>query len=286
MKTDAATTPTKDGAAPKPEEGFAQKYTRILAWIEKHPIAADDPFRSDPMVVLANVNRGLNALRPHLATLRADTSVNWDDVMATDDVAEALVFACDQVVEIKVTREEIDEKRAELQKLREPGLLILRGLALLDEVPLKRVEALEEGKGILDAGRDGIGIAALLREYAEPLAGKHPFNEKRLQKMETLGAWILRHVTPDGAVAVKPSEPSVSALRRDTIWAELRRRHASMRLGGFKVFGEAFNDFVPPLGSRVVSRGSAEVIEDPPVPVPAPAPAPAPAPVADPIRPA
>lgn len=263
----------KISIAPKPEEGFGEKYARLVRPFEANPVAVDEPFRGDPMVVLSNVNRGLMALRPHLATLRADTSVLWDDVMASDDVAEALVFACDQVVEVKVTREQIDQARRDLQKLREPGLLIARGLALLGHLPMERVEQLEAGKGILDTGRDGIGIAALIREFAPKIAGMHPFNAERLQTMESLGAWILRHVTPDGTVAARPSEPTAAALRRDMLWADLRKRHASMRLGGFKIYGEDYNTNVPPLGSRVVTRKSADVIEDDPAPAPAPTPA-------------
>jgi hypothetical protein len=41
-------------------------------------------------------------------------------------------------------------------------------------------------------------IPALFREHAAAVAGKHPFAEKHLETLESLGAWILRHVTPDG----------------------------------------------------------------------------------------
>jgi hypothetical protein len=240
--------------APKNEEGFSAKYLRFVKGFEEKPVTVDEPFRGDPMVVLTNVRRGLHALRPHMLALRADTSVDWDDVFMAEDIAEALVYGCDQVVEVKVTREDIEKVRRNLQKLREPALFIARGLALLGELPLESVEQIEEGVGIVDTGRDGLAIPALFRAHASTLANKHPFTEKHFDTMESLGAWILRHVTPDGAEPAKSVEPTTAELRRDMLWADLRRRHAVMRLGGFKMYGETFNDFVPPLGSRLVVR--------------------------------
>lgn len=260
---------------PVKTEGFGEKFARFVRGYKKKPVVIEEGFRGDPMVVLANVRRGMTALVPKLATLRSDPTVDWDEMEASEDLAEALVYACGLVVDDKVTRDQIEQVRRNLQKLREPGLLIARGLALLDYLPLERVEAIEEGKGLLDTGRDGIALPALFREYAPKIEGLHPFNEQRLKTMESLGAWILRNVTPDGAVAVKPSEPDQAMRERDMIWNDLRKRHASMRLAGFKLYGEAFNDYVPLLGSRLVTRSSDS--EDAPVDPPAPSPAPSPA---------
>lgn len=275
MEQEARLAAASISIVPVKAEGFGEKFERFVRGYKKRPVAIEESFRGDPMVVLSNVRRGMSALRPKLPALRSDPTVNWDEMEAAEDVAEALVYACGFVVDDKVTREQIEQVRRNLQKLREPGLLIARGLALLDYLPIERVEAIEEGKGLLDTGRDGLALPALLREYAPKIEGMHPFTEQRLRTMESLGAWILRNVTPDGAVAVKPSEPDQATRDRDMIWNDLRKRHASMRLAGFKLYGEAFNDYVPPLGSRVVTRSSDG--EDAPVDPPAPSPAPAPA---------
>ncbi len=104
--------------------------------------------------------------------------------------------SADQPPEEKVTREQIDATRNELQTLRAPGLLIARGLALLGHCSLERVEGIEAGKGTLDAARDGIALASLFRDVDAVEPGLHPFNAARLATMERLGAWLIRNVTP------------------------------------------------------------------------------------------
>lgn len=259
--------------APAKEESFAEKYARFVAHYAKHPAPVSDAAPGDSLVALANIRRGWIALAPHLATLRADTTVDWSLVAQAVDLAEAYVFGEDQIVEVKVTREQIDDTRADLQKLRGPGLLITRGLAMLGHCSLERVEGIEAGKGVLDMARDGLSLAALFRDIDAVQPGLHPFNAARLETMERLAAWILRNVTPDGTAAARVP-PSEAASRNYTLlWDALRHTHGIMRLGGFKLWGESFGEHVPPLGSRVVSRSSDGGGEEPVPPTPVPPPA-------------
>lgn len=273
--------PLRVSLIPTQGDGFEAKYRRHVLDVRESGVVADEVFIFDPVLVMNNIKRGTRSLRPHLGALRADASIDWDAALAADDVAEALVYACGLTGDVKVTREQIDEVRRNLQKLREPALHIARGLGLLGELPLARVEQIEEGAGLVDMGQDGLALAALYREFAPTIAGKHPFDDKRLQKLEALGAWILRNVTPSGAEAVAPVEPTEAARNRDLLWAELKRRHRDLRLGGFRVFGEEFNDHVPVLRSRPSSPRKAagdEVVEETPATPAAPNP-PSPAPV-------
>jgi hypothetical protein len=271
-KASSASNGSASGAhASVKEEGFAEKHARFVAHYTKHPAPVSDAAPGDSLVTLANVRRGAAELAPHLATLRGDTTVDWTVVPQAVDLAEAYVFAEDQIVEVKVTREQIDDARAELQKLRGPGLLIARGLALLGHGSLERVEAIEAGKGVLDMARDGLALAAHFRDIDAVEPGLHPFNAARLERMERLSAWILRNVTPDGTAAARVPPSEVASRNYTLLWDALRHTHSVMRLGAFKVWGEAFSEHVPPLGSRVVSRrtegGEAEPVTPTPTPV-------------------
>ena len=86
---------------PAKAEGFGEKFERFVRGYKKRPVAIEESFRGDPMVVLSNVRRGMSALRPKLPALRSDPTVNWDEMEAAEDVAEALVYACGFVVDDK-----------------------------------------------------------------------------------------------------------------------------------------------------------------------------------------
>ena len=253
---------TKVGASAKGagdvqvEETFQQKYTRVVAYFEAHAPPPADAVPGDPTVAMANIRRGWVEIAPHLAELRGDPTVKWELVPMAVDAAEAYLVAVDQIVTEKVTREHLDAARADLQKLREPGLLIARGLALLGHASLERVEAIEAGRGLLDMARDGLSLATFFRELNATAPGTHPFTDERIATMERLGGWILRNVTPDGTVAPRVVTADQATRNRDLLWAALRQIHSVMRLGAFKVWGERFNDHVPALGSRIRSARS------------------------------
>lgn len=272
-KGSAAAHASATSDAAQKEESFAEKYARFVAHYTKHPAPVSDTTPGDSLVVLANVRRGQVALAPQLAKLRADASVEWAVVPQAVDLAEAYVFAEDQIVEVKITREQIDGMRAELQKLRGPALLIARGLALLGHCSLERVEAIEAGKGVLDMARDGLALAALFRDIDSARPGLHPFNAERLETMERLGAWILRNVTPDGTAATRVPPSELATRNRALLWDALRHTHGIMRLGAFKIWGEAFGEYVPPLGSRVIARRADDGEEEPVTPTPVQPPA-------------
>ncbi|MFO0610486.1 MAG: hypothetical protein U0324_45415 [Polyangiales bacterium] len=242
---------------------FAAQYQRFLA--VARALEARDVVRAagDPVLVLDNLRTGVRNLLPHEAALRRDPTVPWDEVFELEALGEGFVFATDRVSAAPATGEEVASKRAELQALRGPALLILRGLAQLEGTPpLAEVEAIEAGNGVIDMARDGIAIACLVREHGAALAGKHPLTEARLTAMEALGEWILRNVSPDGARAA-PAVASEAEALRDRFWTEIVRRHKHARAAGFKVYGEDFGRRVPALQARATSGRKAAADEEP-----------------------
>lgn len=239
-------------------DSFASRYERH----KSRALAVDardvTPATCDPVLVLHNVRTALKNLRPHEAKLRLDPTVAWDDVFSLEELAEGFVFACDCVTAPVATGEQVAEKRSDLQALRAPALLILRGLAMLEKAPpMTRVEAIEAGSGLIDMGRDGIALAALFREFEADLAGKHPFTPERITRLEALGEWVLRNVSPEGSRVAPPTSSEAEGVR-DRFWAEIQRRHKDARAAGFKLYGEDFGRYVPALQSRVAAARKAE----------------------------
>lgn len=250
-------------------ESFGAKYLRFVPLAKEHAKGELKRSTVDPVRAVANLRTGLASLKPHEAELRRDPTVAWDEVFELVDLGEAYIYACDRVTSRPATREQIDAKRDELQKLRVPALLFARGLAVMEPDEgerrpwtLEHVEEIEAGNGLVDMARDAITLAADFRGAAELIRNKHPFTETHLAKMESLGEWMLRNVTPDGA-RVAPQGSTEAENIRDGLWAEIVRRHPAARAAGFKLFGEDFGQYVPPLGSRVATRGAKDDDADP-----------------------
>lgn len=237
---------------------MAGSYRWALTLCENRP-EPTRPFQGDELLMLSNTVSAVEALRPHAERVRRDApSVDWDLMFQSPKVAEALVFAVDRVPTRAAKRPDIDQVHARLQALRVPALQFARGFALLGELPLDAVEAIEAGHGMLDAARDGVALAELFRSRSSAIGGKHSMTEERLTEMEALGLWLMRHVKPDGAATEHRTDSQRAAAReRDTIAELLREMYTQLRAAAFTIWGEAFEAHVPPLRSKVVARGGA-----------------------------
>lgn len=244
----------------------AEAYEYFLAEAQAIPEAEVVVCRLDLPLALHNVQLGVASVLPQEARLRKELpTLKLTELASLSDLAAGLLYAADRVSG-PPAKTELAEKQGRLRKLREPMLLIAEGLALHGLVPAERVTAIRQGKGPIDSARDGIALEALYREYAPALRNKHPFTEAELTEVADLGNYLVRAITPSGGR--QPVEVQSDATRlRDRFYTLLVRRHAELRKAGFVLFGEALNDHVPALGTRVARPRSA--------PSPAPAPQPA-----------
>lgn len=250
--TPAPVTPAATVVARTPT--FAANYARHLAAVRALDAAAVKLCNIEPELALRNVRDALTAMSTVRATLStALPTIAWEPVFALEELAEGFVFAAGQVASGGVTREQIDAVRAELQFLREPALLIGRGLALLKRVPLADVKVMEAGSGFTDIARDGIALAAFYRKHAGTIAGQHPFTEELLTQMELLGEWLLRNVRPEGARAVPDAEARAAQDVVNRFYTEIERRYGELRKGAHVVLGADWEAKVPPLHSRAAT---------------------------------
>src|SRR5262249_10628988 len=118
------------------------------------------------------------------------------------------------------------------------------------------------GKGKLDNARDCVDIAGVFDEYASALAGKHPFTKEQLAELATTGTWLVRSISPKGAVK-EPAQRDPAAAIRDRFWRALEDGHDDLRTVGVALFGiKNVDAYVPPLFSRslAASAGKAPVV--------------------------
>lgn len=267
----------KKSASPRPRSSAkgspggltpAEAYEYFLADAQAIPETEIVVCRVDLPLALHNVQLGVASVLPQEARLRKELPMlKLTELGSLPDLAAGLLYAADRVSGAPA-KTELADKLLRLRKLREPMLVIAEGLALRGLLPTERVTAIRQGQGSIDAARDGIALEGLYREYATVLRNKHPFTEEELTEVADLGNYLVRAITPSGGRQPVEAQSDTTRLR-DRFYTLLTQRHAELRKAGFVLFGEAVNDHVPALGTRVARPR----LSSAPSPDPAPQPA-------------
>ncbi|HMU39654.1 MAG TPA: hypothetical protein PKE31_11655 [Pseudomonadota bacterium] len=246
--------PAAESASPKPSVSRtpAEAYTHYLPDAQKLSAQEVQPCRMDVPLAWNNVKLGVEAVLSQKERLKREVpGLPLAELAELPDLCAALLLANDKVLSV-TNRADTTENLRRLRALREPMLLIAEGLALHGLLPPDRVQKIRAGTGNFDAAMDGIALEALYREFKTPLAGKHPFTEAELAEIGALGNRLVHAITPEGG-RTRPVETSESSNLRDRFYTLVLRRHALLRKAGFYLYGEAINDHVPALQSRMAT---------------------------------
>lgn len=239
-----------------------------------------EPFRLNIDVVRVNVLRGVEAIRPHEATIRRKLpECPVHEILEVHEVALGLLVAANKVIP-QASDGEIEARLSALRPLREAGLRQLEVFSLLGKLDKKVPAKIRKGKGALDAAQDAVAIAAAFHDHQKAFGGEHPFSAAVLDKLSEDGTWLVKALKPKNAAKGAPAGRDPAAILRDQFGALLVSRYEELQHAGVVVFGlKNLEDHIPPLGARTVgSRGDVETEATPPAPAgDAPAPAPAPA---------
>jgi hypothetical protein len=230
-------------------EDMGEAFRHFLPKVEK--ISADEvPVRSaDVQIARHNIERGVNAVLPRIAELPdLLPKISVKAILELPALALGLVYADGRVS--KATAGEIDAALAKVSSLRELTLSYLEIAGALGLIPLGRAQTIRAGKGKLDNARDCVDIAGVFEEYAAVLAGKHPFTKEQLTELATTGTWLVKNISPKGAVK-DPAQRDPAAAIRDRFWKALEDGHDDLRTVGVTLFGiKNVDASVPPLFSR------------------------------------
>ncbi|WP_437933018.1 hypothetical protein [Sorangium sp. So ce341] len=209
-------------------------------------------------LVRANVDRGVQAVLPHLGRVREKLPLcPIDDVLELPSLALGLVAAAGRVATAASERE-IEARLEKFRPMRDLTLRQLEIFADLKLVPKQRVAAIRRGSGPVDSARDGVDIAGMFDELADALDGKHPFSRDYLAEMAEHASWLLVQLKPRGAQQ-KPSERSPEAIVRDQFWTVVHQRYEHLREAGVAVFGlRQLDAHVPPIGARTPAPSTAQ----------------------------
>lgn len=246
-------------------------YEHFLPLARSVPEDGLEPCRLDVEIVRANASRGVDAIRPHLPTVRKRLpECAVPDILEIHELSLALLFASGKIIRAESTGE-IDDRLAAVRPLREASLRQLEVFSLLGMLPRTVPAAIRRGFGPLDTARDAQAIAGVFHDNEAAFDGKHPFTTEQLRKLGEDGDWLVAALKPRGARGV-PTDRDPAALLRDQMFVLLTERHEQLRQAGVVVFGLRDLDArIPPLGARAgVPASTLSAVPDAAEPAPAP----------------
>jgi hypothetical protein len=239
--------------APFTTDSSKAAYEHFLPLATAIPTDNLEVCRADLAIARHNITLGIDALRPHLAEVKAELPrLPIHDVLELPALALATMYAASKVTQPASTGE-IDERLAAVRPVREAALKQLEVFGLLGLIPPEIPAAIRKGTGPLDTARDAIAIAGVFHDHHATVDGKHPFTSAMLKKLGADGDWLVQQLKPTGAKEA-PVARSEASLVRDQLWAILTERHEMLRRAGAVVFGlKALDQHVPPLGARMLA---------------------------------
>jgi hypothetical protein len=164
----------------------------------------------------ANIHAALQALEPHLETaVNALRAPSLQDIFELPSLIMGLEFAVGRVPVAKLSTGEIDRMLSEGAPWRELMLsyLEIASHPLVGLLPRERVVAVRAGRGKLDQAQDFVALGGLFAEFAQSLAGKHPFNAEKINLLATLGGSLVQNVKPGNTPTTIAKRSSESILR-------------------------------------------------------------------------
>jgi hypothetical protein len=238
---------------------YQAHFARFLPDAQALPAADVLTYRADARVALANARRGLANLEVSPADLRKHLPhAPVDDILSVADVARGTVFATTRVGVRAASDGEIAAKLAIVSPLREDMLATAEVLARRGVFDPKVVAGLRAGAGRFDIAEDGVGLVGLYTANAAKAAGLHPFTKADFDTLRAASEWLLERLTPTGAKREPTEQNHEPADTRDRMWTLLVRRHDWLRRAAHYFYGDAFEERVPKLQSRVVAASDEE----------------------------
>ncbi|MDO9022157.1 MAG: hypothetical protein Q8S73_32315 [Deltaproteobacteria bacterium] len=255
--TTAKTTVAKTTTARDPDvpvvDGSQAAYDTFLPDALQIPAAEVRPFRYDASLAYHNVTRGLVALQPHIATLRAELPRTDADALADlPDLALAVLFAADQV-DRGADRSDGNTARLLKRAFASRTLLLDAATALAGKglLPKRAVAKIREGRGNIDAASDCVALVALFQKHAANVKGRHALSRSDLADASEVGNALLKILKPKRA-RTRSTATSVAnaADHRDRLWTLLVQRFEGphgLERAAMHLWGRDAATHVPPL---------------------------------------
>jgi len=227
--------------------GSQKAYEDLLPEAQAIPESEIRPFRADGSLAYHNVQRGLDAIAPHIDQIKVELpTVDLTRLQALGDLALAVIYAAAQV-----DRASDGSTPAFLEKARALRDVLVKSadaLAASDIFPARAVERIREGRGSIDLAQDCVDLAALFKKYENEIQGKTAVTTAQIEDAATVGTELLTRLKPKGTKTKDPAEAEANT--RDRLWTLLVQGHRDLRRVGMWLWADEVDKHVPPLQSR------------------------------------
>ena len=225
-------------------------YQRFLAAAQALPADQVEPCKDDPALCYQNVSLGVKAVLAHADVVKTlPTPLQQKELGELLELAQALGFAAAQVN--RRSTGEVATLKKQAVPLRRTLLAAAESLVQSGELSARDLEAIQRGRGDIDAAQDCIALSALFTKN-EAARKKTPVTPEQVTAAGQVGTQLLSLLRPAGSrkrsLGEEQALPAVQI--RDRLWSLLRQKHRELRRIGMWLWLDEVDAHVPALRSR------------------------------------
>ena len=245
-------------------------YNAHLPTAQAIPAASVLTTRVDADLAIVNIGTAMPVVTEHAAEIPDHfPKLNLSALQALPEIALAFKYAAMRAEQEVPAESQMAANLSEARALRAKLLTTVKALAENGLIPQAEVAVIAAGSGSRDRAEDCVALAALLRNHAATIAGKHPITPEMIDHAATVGSWVVAHLRPGDAPNPPTLGPRAAVEIRNRFVTLLVNGHDKLQAIALYFHPTDWEERVPALGSRRVSRTK-------PTPEPAPAPTPTP----------
>jgi len=227
--------------------------------------------RVDSDLAIVNVETGMHVVTEHeLEIVEHFPKVDLPTLKALKEIALATKYATLRAEQQVPAESQMAAKLSEARDLRSKLMTAAKALAEMGLIPAAEVAVIAAGKGVRDRAEDCVSLAALFRNHAVAIAGKHAITTEIIDQAAAVGSWLVATLRPADAPNPPPPEPSPVVEIRDRFVTLLVNVHNTLQAIAHYFHPFDWEERAPALGSRRAARKKPE--PTPPAPAPAPVP--------------
>lgn len=215
--------------------------------------------RVDSDLAIVNIETAMHVVTEHAQDIPAHfPKVDFTTLQSSLEFALAYKYASLRIEQDVPAESQIAEKLAEARDLRAKLLSSAKSLAENGLIPEGEVAVIIAGKGVRDRAEDCVALAALFRNHAAAIAGKHPITTAMVDQAANVGSWLLANLRPTDAPKAPSTGPSATVDIRNRFVTLLVNAHHQLQAIAHYFHPTDWEERVPALSSRRVSRKKPE----------------------------
>lgn len=221
--------------------------------------------RVDPDLAIVNIETAMLMVTERFNDmLQHFPKVNVNALKALPEIALATKYAALRAEQEVPAESQVMAKLSEARDLRAKLMASAKALAEIGLIPQSEVTAILAGKGVRDRAEDCVALAALFRNHAAAIAGKHAVTTDMIDQSAAVGSWLLANLRPTNAPHPPAMGPSAAVEMRNRFVTLLVQAHHQIQAIAHYFYPLDWEERVPALGSRRVAKKKTESSPEPP----------------------